>query len=190
MVAANSKRTPSSTAWARSLPRWRRLYLRSTNRSCDLGVLHAIDATRFHLTMKWVVSFSISRRWDRFDGNAPAQALQAPEEHVERTYIIRSAEEGQDEAQGPEAVGHLGVSIKYQSSRRWRRGRTRLDIPAVWTGSRPRRSLRLRRLASMLQAVATRLLYGSAASGFSGLDNLHSAFRAERGAGFSVRASP
>ena len=43
--------------------------------------------------------------------DAPAQALQAPEVDVERTYIIRSAEEGQDEAQGPEAVGHLGVSI-------------------------------------------------------------------------------
>ena len=31
------------------------------NSSCDLGVLrclHAVDATRVHLTMKWVVSFS------------------------------------------------------------------------------------------------------------------------------------
>ena len=34
---------------------------------CDLGVprcLHAIDATRGHLTMTWVVSFWISRPFD------------------------------------------------------------------------------------------------------------------------------
>ena len=47
---------------------------------------------------------------DRFDGNAPAQALQAPEEHVERADLVGGAEEGQEEAQGPEAVGDLGVS--------------------------------------------------------------------------------
>ena len=41
----------------------------------------------------------------------PAQALQAPEEHVERADAVGGAEEGQEEAQGPEAVGDLGVSI-------------------------------------------------------------------------------
>ena len=67
MVGANSKRTPSSTAWGRSLRPWRRRSRRSTNRSCDLGVprcLHAIDATRFHQTSSWVVSFSILRPYD------------------------------------------------------------------------------------------------------------------------------
>ena len=37
-----------------------------------LRCLHAIDATRVHLTMKWVVSFSISRPFGpRSTGDAP-----------------------------------------------------------------------------------------------------------------------
>ena len=91
------------------------------------------------------------------DRDAPAQALQAPEVDVERAHFVGSPEEGQEEAQGPEAVGDLGVSIKYESSRRRRRGRTRLGIPAVWTGSRPRGKPAFaqtgRRLASVLQAA-------------------------------------
>ena len=45
------------------------------------------------------------------DRDAPAQALQAPEVDVERAHFVGSPEEGQEEAQGPEAVGDLGVSI-------------------------------------------------------------------------------
>ena len=77
---------------------------------------------------------------DRFD---PTQALQAPEVDVERADIIRGAEEGQEEAQGPEAVGDLGVSRSKcrarvsSSDEGRRRGGARLYIPAASTGSRP-----------------------------------------------------
>ena len=44
------------------------------------------------------------------DRDAPAQALQTAEVDVGRAHFVGSPEEGQEEAQGPEAVGDLGVS--------------------------------------------------------------------------------
>ena len=92
--------------------------------------------------------------------DAPAQALQAPEVDVERTYIIRSAEEGREEAQGPEAVGDLGVSIVPTSSskadgtsRRWHWGGEDITISCRVA---PGRYLIFRRrvFASVLQAAS------------------------------------
>ena len=47
-----------------------------SRRPAVLRRLHAVDATRFHLTMKWVVSFSISRPFGpRRDRDAPRRKV-------------------------------------------------------------------------------------------------------------------
>ena len=56
--------------WSSSTP------VGSARPRCDLGVprLHAIDATRVHLTMKWVVSFSNLRPFGPFPVNTMLRA--------------------------------------------------------------------------------------------------------------------
>ena len=115
---------------------------------------------------------------------------------MERTYIIGSPEEGQEEAQGPEAVGDLGISIlsvMLARRRRRRRGGTLALFLQRRTGSRPRRKpcrAQTGRLLVSYRPLSPRIFLTFAVHPSCALDNLHSAFRAERGAGFSVRASP